>query len=82
MFFNGLRAYHTDHIVEVNMKKTATKLTKEELELQRNFSDKIKEIYKNKKNGTAKAFVDTYGCQQNFADSEMIKGMLIDMGLS
>lgn len=80
MFFNGLRAYYTDHIIEVNMKKTATKLTKEELELQRNFSDKIKEIYKNKKNGTAKAFVDTYGCQQNFADSEMIKGMLIDMG--
>ena len=27
-----------------------------------------------------KAFVHTYGCQQNVADSEKIKGMLIEMG--
>ena len=28
------------------------------------------------------AFVDTYGCQQNEADSEIIRGMLIEMGYS
>jgi tRNA-2-methylthio-N6-dimethylallyladenosine synthase len=27
-----------------------------------------------------KAYVDTYGCQQNEADSELIRGMLSDMG--
>ena len=27
-----------------------------------------------------RAFVHTYGCQQNVADSEKIKGMLIQMG--
>ena len=26
------------------------------------------------------AYVDTYGCQQNEADSELIRGMLCDMG--
>lgn len=29
---------------------------------------------------TPKAFVKTYGCQQNVSDSEKYKGMLIDMG--
>lgn len=32
------------------------------------------------KSGTAKAFVDTYGCQQNEADSEKLRGMLSEMG--
>ncbi len=32
------------------------------------------------KNGTARAFVDTYGCQQNEADSEKLRGMLSEMG--
>ena len=27
-----------------------------------------------------KAFVHTYGCQQNVADSEKLKGMLLQMG--
>lgn len=31
---------------------------------------------------TALAFVDTYGCQQNEADSEKIRGMLSEMGYS
>ncbi len=30
--------------------------------------------------GTPKALVRTYGCQQNVADGERIKGMLSEMG--
>ena len=29
-----------------------------------------------------KAFVETYGCQQNVSDSEILMGMLINMGYS
>ena len=34
----------------------------------------------NNKEGTKKAMVRTYGCQQNVSDSEKIKGMLLCMG--
>lgn len=34
----------------------------------------------NRKEGAKKAFVRTYGCQQNVSDSEKIKGMLMCMG--
>ena len=30
--------------------------------------------------GAPKAFIHTYGCQGNLADSERIKGMLVEMG--
>ena len=33
-------------------------------------------------NGTPRAFVHTYGCQQNVSDSEKIKGFLAGMGFS
>ena len=33
-------------------------------------------------NGTPMALVRTYGCQQNVADGEKIKGMLSEMGFS
>jgi len=39
--------------------------------------DFLNVFYENKQ---MKAFVHTYGCQQNNADSEKIKGMLINMG--
>ncbi len=46
---------------------------------QRKYIEKVKalagEIY-----GRPKAFVNTYGCQQNVSDSEHIKGMLEKMG--
>ena len=32
--------------------------------------------------GLSRAYVDTYGCQQNEADSEKLRGMLVDMGYS
>lgn len=44
---------------------------------------KIKEILKNKfREKIPKAFVKTYGCQQNVSDSEKYKGMLSQMGFS
>lgn len=33
-----------------------------------------------KKGGAHRAFVHTYGCQQNFSDGEKLEGMLINMG--
>jgi len=43
-----------------------------------------KEIYKlhEEKGKAPKAFVDTYGCQQNEADSETLRGYLREMGYS
>ncbi|MBQ7500424.1 MAG: tRNA (N6-isopentenyl adenosine(37)-C2)-methylthiotransferase MiaB, partial [Clostridia bacterium] len=50
-----------------------------------NFDDQIgytEKIYKMISGKGLRAFVQTYGCQQNEADSEHIAGMLIDMGYS
>ncbi|MBR2876335.1 MAG: tRNA (N6-isopentenyl adenosine(37)-C2)-methylthiotransferase MiaB, partial [Clostridia bacterium] len=42
---------------------------------------KVKQILTSKFQGESpKAFVHTYGCQGNVADSEHIKGQLIEMG--
>ena len=44
---------------------------------------KIKEIIKNKfGEKVPKAYVKTYGCQQNVSDSEKYKGMLSQMGFT
>ena len=52
-------------------------VSQEEILLQKEYISRI-----NKLNGGAElyAFVDTYGCQQNEADSEILRGMLIEMG--
>ena len=43
--------------------------------------EKVKNIVKSRFEGkTPKAFVHTYGCQGNVADSEHIKGQLVEMG--
>ena len=53
----------------------------EEQQRQQDFVHKIYE--ENRRSGILlKAFVETYGCQQNVSDSEKIKGMLADMGYS
>ena len=54
--------------------KTRT-ITKEELQQQQQYCEKIAAIWR-EKGRVPKAFVDTYGCQQNEADSERIRGML------
>ncbi|MBR5478822.1 MAG: tRNA (N6-isopentenyl adenosine(37)-C2)-methylthiotransferase MiaB [Clostridia bacterium] len=52
-------------------------VSQEEILLQKEYMQKVKS---RKGDGTQYAFVDTYGCQQNEADSEILRGMLIEMG--
>ncbi len=54
-------------------------VSEKELELQREFADKVKSIVINKYS-KPKAFIRTFGCQQNVADSQKIMGMLELMG--
>ncbi len=61
----------------------AEHIKKEEIEFQRSFIYKIKELNIKRANefGTAlKAFTQTYGCQQNENDTERIRGMLSEAG--
>ncbi len=56
-------------------------ITAEELQKQLPFIEKVREHYiVNKPDSPPLACVRTYGCQQNVADSERIKGMLAQMG--
>ena len=50
-----------------------------DMERQREFTRKVADIHA-LKGRKLRAFVDTYGCQQNVADSQRIMGMLRDMG--
>ncbi len=43
------------------------------------YTEKVREIL-SKKEGTHKAFVHTYGCQQNFSDGEKLEGILEQLG--
>lgn len=53
----------------------------EELEFQQTFVKQIREYYEKQcPMGSPLAYVRTYGCQQNVADSERMKGMLSQMG--
>jgi len=40
----------------------------------------IRAVFEMNEGKNLKAFVDTYGCQQNEADSEIIRGILLEMG--
>jgi len=51
----------------------------EDVAKQKEFCARLRE-YHNERGMMPRAFVDTYGCQQNEADSELIRGMLADMG--
>ena len=48
-----------------------------EIERQQEFTKKIAAAHEGR---SVRAFVDTYGCQQNVADSQRIMGMLREMG--
>ena len=54
-------------------------ITEEQLHIQKAFCEKIAAIWK-KEAFEPTAYVETYGCQQNEADSEKIRGMLIASG--
>ena len=56
-------------------------VTPEELVVQKEYSQKVFGILSARfPAGKPKAFVHTYGCQGNVADSEHIKGLLVEMG--
>lgn len=56
------------------------KVSEEELEAQKQFAHKVNELTSKRYQSKPLACVVTYGCQQNIADSEHIKGMLETMG--
>jgi len=58
--------------------KTA-RISPEQLAIQEIFCEKVR-AYWLEQGRTPTAFVDTYGCQQNEADSENIRGMLLACG--
>ena len=63
------------------MSKKTTVISDEQLQLQFDFCDQIA-AYWREKDTTPKAYVETYGCQQNEADSERIRGLLVQSGYS
>mgnify|MGYP003299469459 CR=1 FL=1 len=52
----------------------------EKIQKQFNIADEVAELLLLRHGTTPKAFIHTYGCQGNVADSERIKGMLSKMG--
>ncbi len=59
--------------------KQTTVISQEQLDTQLAFCQKIRE-YWHSQAITPMAYVETYGCQQNEADSERIRGLLIESG--
>ena len=63
------------------MNKKTTVISQAQLSEQHAFCDMIA-AYWHEQNSTPAAYVETYGCQQNEADSERIRGMLQQSGYS
>ena len=61
------------------MTKKTTVISDELLQQQFDFCDKIA-AYWQAREYAPKAYVETYGCQQNEADSEKIRGVLVQSG--
>ncbi len=59
------------------MEREKVVLTEGQMARQREFTEKIKALHQGK---TVRALVDTFGCQQNVADSQHILGMLASIG--
>ncbi len=55
-------------------------VSNEQIELQKNIANEVADLLLIRHGNTPKAFVHTYGCQGNVADSERIKGLLSLMG--
>lgn len=65
--------------MEDNKRKTAV-IDGSEIKKQQKFSEKVASVISKRYDEKPLACVITYGCQQNVADSERIKGMLREMG--
>ena len=63
------------------MNTKTTVICKEELDVQFAYCDKIA-AYWQTQGRTPTAYVETYGCQQNEADSEKLRGYLVQCGYS
>ena len=61
------------------MERKNVVLSDADMQRQREFTEKIKELHA-QRGKTVRAMVDTFGCQQNVADSQHILGMLEAMG--
>ena len=61
------------------MERKNVVLSDADMQRQREFTEKIKELQR-QRGRTVRAMVDTFGCQQNVADSQHILGMLEAMG--
>lgn len=61
------------------MEKKTTVISPEALQRQEGFCGRVREYWQ-AQGITPVAFVETYGCQQNEADSEQIRGMLEHCG--
>ncbi len=61
------------------MNSKTTVISQEQLDQQLSYCDKIK-TYWHSRSITPLAYVETYGCQQNEADSEQIRGILCESG--
>ena len=59
------------------MERTQVQIPAAQLDRQRDFEAKLKEMHADR---PPRALVDTFGCQQNVADSQHIMGMLEAMG--
>ena len=57
------------------MERKNVVLSDADMERQREFTEKIRELHR-QRGKTVRAMVDTFGCQQNVADSQHIMGML------
>lgn len=62
------------------MKKGPVTISEEELDRQQGFAQQVRQFYMARLDRQHLALTDTYGCQQNEADTELLRGMLVDMG--
>ena len=58
----------------------AKRIAAEEIERQKQFCAEIRKLNEGRPGGLPLACTQTYGCQQNVADSQRLMGMLRDMG--
>ena len=61
------------------MKRTTPVIPAEDIQRQKEYCAELRALNA-RRDPPPRAWVDTYGCQQNEADSELLRGMLCDMG--